>query len=340
MSYRHFTKMAKPKRSQVYDTYWLFASKRYEVFKKRLSDPWGPWTNDSVISNNRFTNVFRASDRVSQYLIKLQYLNDNSSSREIFFRTILFKLFNKIETYECLLNKLGSISYDCFSFHEYDNILTHELLNNRAIYSAAYIMPSAGGVFGYKFKHSNHLALLAKMMEDNLYQKVEESNSLKEVFNLLLSYPSLGNFLAFQYAIDLNYSRFVNFSEMEFVVAGPGAKNGVMKCFHSMEDYSFEDIIKLMVDDQQRECERLGIECPDLWGRTLQLIDCQNLFCEVDKYLRVTRPEIAGKTGRKRIKQKFSARKGPISFFFPPKWKINEKITTSCQQTTPEDTFL
>jgi len=35
-------------------------------------------------------------------------------------------------------------------------------------------------------------------------------------------YPSLGDFLTFQFTIDLNYSEPIAFSEMEFVVAGPG----------------------------------------------------------------------------------------------------------------------
>ena len=29
------------------------------------------------------------------------------------------------------------------------------------------------------------------------------------------------------------------------------------------------------------------LDFQNLWGRRLQLIDCQNLFCEVDKYSRV-----------------------------------------------------
>ncbi len=339
MAYTHYIKLAKPERSHVYDTYWQFAAKRFDVFTKRLNDNRGPWTNDPVIANHRFTNVFRASDRVSQYLIGLQYQGDTLNLKEVFFRTILFKLFNKIETYECLLNKFGNISFDNFSFEQYDNILTQELTKKHTIYSAAYIMPSAGSAFGYKFKHSNHLALVSKMMQDKLYYKINESNSLKEVYELLLNYPSIGSFLAFQYTIDLNYSTLCNFSEMDFVVAGPGAKNGIAKCFKSLGDYSFEDIIRIMVDDQEKECDRLGIERPTLWGRPLQLIDCQNLFCEADKYLRVTNPEI-GVSGRKRIKQKFTASKGPISLFFPPKWNINQKIAIPCQQITEEDIFL
>ncbi len=320
----HYIKLNKPRKSVLYDTYWQFTSKRFDVFSKRLTDSIGPWTKDPVIAHNRFTNVFRASDRVSQYLIKLQY--EEQDLEEIFFKTMLFKIFNKIETYQYLERELGEIRYKSFSFEKYNRLLITRLSKHNTIYSAAYIMPSVGNVFGYKFKHSNHLALLSKMMADKLYRFVAECKTLKEVFHLLLAYPSFGNFLAFQYTIDLNYSNLINFSEMDFVIAGPGAKNGILKCFSSMGDYSLEDIIKMMAENQEAECERLGLTLPTLWGRKLQLIDCQNLFCEVDKYLRATNPDIKGISGRKRIKQKFVRPKGPLTFFFPPKWNLNNQI--------------
>ena len=322
---QHFTKLNKPKKSKVYDTYWHFAVKRQEVFKKKQKDFRGPWTEDSIIRNYRFTNVFRASDRVSQFLISLQY-SSPEDIKNIFFRTMLFKIFNKIETYEFLEKELGDINYETFSFQKYDSLLLGQMQKLTSIYSGAYIMPSAGNVFGYKYKHSNHLALLSMMMDDEVYIKITECNKLEDIYKLIISYPSLGTFLAFQYTIDLNYSTLSNFSEMDFVVAGPGAKNGILKCFDSLGDYNFNDIIKMMADEQENECTRLNIELPTLWGRSLQLIDCQNLFCEVDKYLRVSNPEVIGNSLRKRIKQKYSESKGEISFFFPPKWDINNKI--------------
>ncbi|RYE50854.1 MAG: hypothetical protein EOP48_19120, partial [Sphingobacteriales bacterium] len=127
MALTHFTKSAKPRRSTVYDSYWSFASKRFDIFLKRLTDPWGPWTSDSVIANNRFTNIFRASDRVSQYLISLQYEPEALTVENIFFRTILFKFFNKIETYENLKNKVGIITAEDYSLKKFDEILSYEL---------------------------------------------------------------------------------------------------------------------------------------------------------------------------------------------------------------------
>ena len=87
-----------------------------------------------------------------------------------------------------------------------------------------------------------------------------------------------------------------------------------------------------MADNQEQEFERLGLTFQSLWGRKLQLIDCQNLFCEVDKYSRVAHPQIAGISGRTRIKQKFSPTGLLESPWYPPKWGINEKISLSATQ--------
>ena len=126
---------------------------------------------------------------------------------------------------------------------------------------------------------------------------------MRDAFGLLRSYPSIGDFLAYQFVTDLNYSEITNFSEMEFVVPGPGALDGIRKCFSDLGGLTETDLIRVVTERQEDEFERLGIRFRDLWGRRLQLIDCQNLFCEVSKYARVKHPEIKGIGSRSRIKQ-------------------------------------
>ena len=69
-----------------------------------------PWTEDPILSVHRFTNTYRASDRVSQYVIRHVIYDGSQKAEEVFFRTILFKLFNKIETGEALRTKLSALS--------------------------------------------------------------------------------------------------------------------------------------------------------------------------------------------------------------------------------------
>ncbi|HPS54166.1 MAG TPA: putative DNA base hypermodification protein [Sedimentisphaerales bacterium] len=312
----------------IFDTYWRFAAERQAIFYRRIRCPWGPWTKDPILQEYKFTNVYRASDRVSQYLIRNVIYEGDQSLEEVFFRIILFKLFNKIETWELLQRELNCISYAEYSFKKYDKILSHAMDNKHTIYSAAYIMPSGGSSFGYPKKHSNHLKLIEKMMKDRLYKKIHDIPKMAHAFELLRSYPTIGDFLAYQLVTDFNYSEIIDFSEMEFVVPGPGAKSGIKKCFASLGGLTEPEIILRVTKRQNQEFERLGLYFETIGGRPLQLIDCQNLFCEVDKYSRVAYPEING-LGRTRIKQKFNPKLNPINYWYPPKWGINESFEKS-----------
>ena len=317
----------------VYETYWKFAAERQEVFFRKLNGCPPPWTDDPVITRHKFTNAYRAADRVSQYLIRPVIYEGDPSVPEVFFRTILFKLFNKIETWELLKSQLGEISWKGYSFDQFDSVLAGALASKTRIYSAAYIMPSGNNAFGYRQKHRNHLKLLERMMEDEAPYRIAAMPTMREAFETLRSYPTIGDFLAYQFVTDLNYSEVCHFSEMEFVVPGPGARDGIHKCFSDLGGLSESDIIRLVTDRQEYEFEQLGLEFKSLWGRRLQLIDCQNLFCEVSKYARVMHPEVAGVNNRSRIKQIYRASDRPLEYWFPPKWGINGLLPTTVRNT-------
>ena len=308
----------------VYDTYWRFAAERQEVFFRKLEGETPPWTEDST--NHKFTNAYRASDRVSQYLIRHVIYEGDQSPEEVFFRTILFKLFNKIETWELFNSRLGPVVYEDFNYDRYDEILTEALSSKTRIYTAAYMMPSGNRSFGHQAKHRNHLNLLELMMKDEVPKRISDASSMNEAFEILRSFPMVGNFLGYQFVTDLNYSEICNFSEMDFVIPGPGALDGIHKCFTDLGGLNEAEIIRLITERQEQEFKRLGLQFRTLWGRDLQLIDCQNLFCELSKYARIVHPDVRGVNDRTRIKQVYRPSPKPIEYWFPPKWGINHLI--------------
>jgi hypothetical protein len=312
-----------PTYTPVFDNYWQFAVERQEMFYRRLNHPIGPWTDDTILRSYRFTNAYRASDRVSQYLIReVQYRSDRlQSPPELFFRTLLFKIFNRIETWDEIEREVGPVLWERIDLNVIARALGSMMQRGIPVYSGAYIMPAPP--FGRSRKHENHLALLARMMDDRLPDHLERATSLRQVYEALLAYPGIGSFLAFQYTIDLNYSLLLNFSEGDFVVAGPGALDGIAKCFESIGKAAPEDIISWTAERQDAEFARLGLRFQDLFGRPLQPIDCQNIYCEIAKYARVSHPELAGVSGRRRIKQKFHPNPRPIPpLMYPPKWGL------------------
>jgi hypothetical protein len=320
------TRLRKPRPTPVFDTFWRFATERQHIFFRRIEGSSPPWTEDPVLREHKFTNAYRAADRVSQYFIRNVIYEGDPSPNEVFFRALLFKLFNKIETWEYLVAAIGKPFAGGFRLGRYDALLARARSEGRTIYSSAYIMPSGAGPDRSAYKHEVHLRLLERMLHDQVARMLMEAPSLEAAFRILRAYAGLGDFLAYQYAIDLNYSPLLGFDEMDFVVPGPGALNGLRKCFTDLGDLSNADAIRWVADNQEREFALRGLNFRDLWGRRLHLIDCQNLFCEVDKYARVVHPGAAGIDARTRIKQRFRPTLAPIRYWFPPKWRINDRL--------------
>ena len=310
------------KRQEIYDLYWYFAWERQNIFWKKLNGEEAPWTDDYILQQYKFCNSYRVNDRVSQYLLKNVIYNENIyEDEDMLFRIILFKLFNKEATWELLVNEFGDITLKGFNFERYSKVLSEVTLKGVKIYNDAYIS-CANKVFGYDRKHDNHLALLNKMFnEDKIAGKIKSCKTMKEAFDIIKSYPLIGNFMAYQLVTDINYSEVVDWREDEFTVAGPGSLRGIKKCFIDTGDMSNEDIIRYMYEHQDEEFKRLNLDFKRIGDRPLQLIDCQNIFCELDKYCREKVPEL--KSNRTKIKKKYVSKKEKIEYMYPPKWGVN-----------------
>jgi hypothetical protein len=309
-------------RQEVFDTYWYFAAERQRIFYQRLAGAAPPYTTDPILQQGKFCNVYRACDRVSQFLIKEVIYARQYPPLDTVFRIMLFRLLNRPQTWVELEQRLDDISLSKFSLESYAKAL-EDIRQTQPIYGNAFIL-CANKAFGFDQKHRNHLALLQQIFTSDEAEKLLNSQSLESLFKQLHSLPLIGTFMAYQLAIDLNYSTVFNFSENDFTAAGPGAIRGIQKCFTDLQGASYEQAIMYMVEHQDQEFARLGLEFKNLGGRQLQAIDCQGLFCETDKYCRLKFPEL--KSNRHQLKAKFKANPQPINYFFPPKWGISLSV--------------
>lgn len=319
--------MLKP-RDQIFQYYFYFMQERMKVFWNKYESYSPPWTNDPILNTYKFTNVYRASDRVSQYLIKeVIYKNINDfNEKDILFRILFFKIFNKIETWEYIENNIGPFTTKNFDLPQINDLLTRRRLLN-PIFNSAYMMTGTHSLYNHlTYKHEKWLQMLNnEVLKTNLLDQIIHSKSLEEVYSLLRGCSFFGEFLSYQFAIDFNYSPVINFSEDSFVKAGIGSIRGIKKCFEMDGKSTFEDAIRFTQDNFDTMQEQYGFsEFKNLFGRNPSLLDLQNCFCETDKYLRVKVPELI--VDNVRIKQKYKANSKPINQFYPPKWGINNKI--------------
>lgn len=320
----HFVRRAQPQmRRGVYELYWTFASRRQAVFEARLAGESWPWTSDPILQTYKFCNVFRAADRVSQYMIRdVAYGQDpDTTPYDRIFQITAFRTFSNIETWRAIIAELGGAPrLEHLRLGAFERALDQVKAKNGGLYTGAFIL-CANKSFGFDEKHRNHVALFKHMfLENACAERVLQAPSLEDIVALLQGFPLMGPFMAYQTAIDINYSELVNFSENDYTQAGPGALRGLKKAFTDLGDYSPADTILWMVDRQAEEFSRLDLPFAGLFGRPLHGIDCQGLFCELDKYCREAVPELT--SARSRIKAKYSGSSEDIVLYLPPKWGL------------------
>jgi hypothetical protein len=255
-------------RPRIYDLYWYYASERHRMFERRLKGEPGPWTSDPILREFKFCNVFRAADRVSQYMIRdVCYHSEPCANEDRLFQITAFRTFSKTATWTTVRDILGRYpTLDDLADGAFGRALDQARERNGGLYTGAFIL-CATDAYGQSSKHRNHVELFRHMfLHDQLGARLLEAKSLREVYTLLHGYPLMGDFMSYQTAIDLNYSALIGFSENDFTQPGPGALRGMKKCFDDPGDYTPAEIVLWMTERQDEELTRLGLPFGGLWG--------------------------------------------------------------------------
>ena len=309
---------------EVFRYYFYFIQERMNMFWRRCEGK-RVLTKDPILREYKFTNVYRVCDRVSQYLLHHVIYNkvERYSPEDMLLRILIFKIFNKIETWEYLEQTYGEITIQHYDVKKISALLS-ERQRYAPIFNNAYMMTGSHKRYDYlPTKHEKWLTMVKEeVIGEGIIDKVLKAHSLEEIYLLLRGCSFMGGFLAYQYTIDFNYSPYINFDENTFVVAGIGAIRGIDKCFIS-HGHSYEDAIRYTKEHFTELQKKYGyIEFRPLKGHEPTLLDLQNCFCETDKFLRAKMPELL--IGNKRIKQKYKPSCDKIQYIFPSKWKVKE----------------
>ncbi|TFK54287.1 hypothetical protein OE88DRAFT_1177880 [Heliocybe sulcata] len=304
--------------SPVLDALFYWMAERDAIRRRKAAGEAAPWTNDPILAEYKFTNVFRVFDRTSQYVLRNVINRGSQDLYETCFRVMLFRSFNRISTWELLDSELD-LTWANFNYNAYRRVLQEGDVDG-AIYGHAYIL-IAPNAYGGRKSYENHLGLLQHMLEDGLPEKLVNAACMKEAESIVSSYKGMGPFLSFQLLLDLNMTPHFQFSEDEWAICGPGAAEGLQKIFGCGVKGIELEVMKYLRDTQYKHWERLGItDLPRLHdGRLgIALVDLEHSLCECEKYARVKYPRISGK--RKTYKRLYLATELPLDLVLPEKW--------------------
>src|SRR3989344_985135 len=272
---------------------WLIERYKIHIEKDIKKSP-PPWTKDPILSKYRFTNVRREHDKETKWLIKSICENPSLNYENKILNIILFRLINKSKTFEIF----GPINFNNLDLDEIkEKLSTFSKGNPKYIYFSNAFYTSgpkstANKLFGKKNNVTNMIKLVSRYKELQLMDKIRESKTQKEVYETLLKLEGIGSFLAYQIFVDFTYLSDFPFSENEFVIAGPGCKNGLNLLFTDFSELSYEEALFWLRDNQNKVFRKFNYNPKEIFNdlpneeRHLNLMSLENCMCELSKYIR------------------------------------------------------
>lgn len=280
------------------DLFWWFICERQRIWHRRFVQKLPPpWTQDPVMQQERFTNVYRELDPGTQYAIE-NILEVEAPKPDKIFNIMFYRLIgSKKETHAAV----GFLRLQTFNPEHVKQVLRHiRDVEQQSPFGAAY-MVAAYTEMGSHDKIENITRLFTRIREnfDRIYSKIEASGSAEEVYWVLRSVPGFGNFLAYQVLVDLLYPLRVYgnrpllpYSQDDWAAAGPGAQRGIAMLLRSEVQASHLSVMRWLRNNQHVEFRRLGLEFPYLRDRhnkpvDISLANIQNCLCEFHKYVKI-----------------------------------------------------
>lgn len=153
-------------------------------------------------------------------------------------------------------------------------------------------------------------AIKTMVKEDTgLPLRVLEAATQKDSYNALLDVRGFSNFLAYQIWVDLTYIDEYKFSENEFVISGPGCIHGINLLFEDRDGMTHDECIFWLRDNQDELYgKEFGYDRDEFWSseaphdRAMNVMQLENSFCELGKYMRCVEAIINGDKPRTRVK--------------------------------------
>lgn len=205
--------------------------------------------NDLILLQNKFTNVYRELDRSSQFLITQILLDKDNSDEDIFWKIIVYRLFNNPETFLYLSKKNGIKSgipkaKDFDEDYFYDLIKQYRNKFGNPFTNAYYVNSTfCSGVE----KDECYIKFVLPFLKDYLQtilQNLYEIKDVKKFVKSLEKIPGVGSFISHEFYQDFTYiekytdKKIFNWNQNDFTNVGPGCELGLRIIFPNLKNIS------------------------------------------------------------------------------------------------------
>lgn len=207
--------------------FWRYMNERYQIWLNRKAGKPKPWTNDPILQNYKFTNVFREHDRGTVWLRKnfLEPHRDDDLSL-VAFNICWYRMFNWVGTGM----QLGWQTN--WNAGEIKAKLTEAKIKGAQVFTGAHIIYSPPGrpkINSIVDVCSDlyHACVAADIIQD----VAKSSHSMELVFDSLCEVYCVGGFMAHEMVQDMAHTRLLEdaVDRNTWTNMGPGAQRGLQR---------------------------------------------------------------------------------------------------------------
>lgn len=273
------------------DRYCYWQTERESIrIKKESAVLSPPWTDDPILQEFKFCQVFREDDRTTRWF-RTHIREPMRNEEDVLMATIIFRWFNLIETGRTLI----------------DHDLLRKWNRKKAIYeitkqpkwiTGAYIIKTPNGmdkVTGVA-ECVSHIWKARESILSRLHENLAKGeSSLEATWLILRDYPYMGPFMAYEVVTDLRHTYLLENANdiMTWANAGPGAMRGLNRLTGRPLDYSRKSHpwCKEMQDLFKQVKKILAPSIIFRNGANYEMREIEGGLCEFDKYSRIHKGE-------------------------------------------------
>lgn len=239
---------------QHLSTFFEIMKERQKIWVKRtlLGKP-APWTNNPILRDYKYTNVYRELDRASQFMIK-HILTQEMTLEQKLFKLMVFRFYNQPDSFRQNGGLIDLPDYNTWEENGGASKLWRQTVAQRKRanpWHTAYMMNMA---FAPKLELPWRNPGLYKdwayiyLVFDNIHRIIPElvkilsnASTPEDIIKVLELIPACSTFQSHEFYIDFTYfpryapeGEIMRFDANDFTNVGPGASLGLRLIFPSM----------------------------------------------------------------------------------------------------------
>jgi len=250
------------------DDFNRFMVERHNIFiKKEINNEPYPWSDDAILTDYSFCNVYRELDRVTIW-IRENWREPYADHPNLPFAMAVARQINWPDT----LEEIGFPEE--WRPQHVKNIMEDRMANKQKVYTGAYML--TGTLGGTKIEQTVDKILTP------LYARFPcHFSSLEDSWRSFLPYAGFSDFMSYEVVTDLRHTKWLKDAPdiMTWANPGPGAMRGLNRIFGRPLDSKQK---KPLFIQEMRDLLALLNNEP----LPLEMRDIEHSLCEFDKYER------------------------------------------------------